>query len=145
MAGEGDRVLSEDRLRGVLDLFERLRERPPWRWRERLRPLLLLLGPGRAASHAAEMLKSRCEDERAPVSHIAAETPATDVAGVLREAKRELSQPSSRARGEPALRFTLLEMALWLRDLREIRLAGTGRRRAGCPRPSGRTTCWCGG
>ncbi|WP_339156610.1 ABC transporter substrate-binding protein [Actinomadura luteofluorescens] len=124
MAGDGDRILSEDRLRGVLDLFERLRERPAWRWRERLRPLLLLLGPERAASHAAEMLKSRCEDERAPVSHIAAATPASDVAGVLREAKRELSQPSSRARGEPALRFPLLEMALWLRDLREIRLAG---------------------
>ncbi|MEU8122016.1 ABC transporter substrate-binding protein [Spirillospora sp. NPDC049024] len=124
MAGDGDRILSEDRLRGVLDLFERLRERPPRRWRERLRPLLLLLGPGRATSHVAEMLKSRCEDERAPVSHIAADTAATDVAGVLREAKRELSQPSSRARGEPALRFPLLEMALWLRDLREIRLAG---------------------
>ncbi|QKW33791.1 amino acid ABC transporter substrate-binding protein [Actinomadura sp. NAK00032] len=124
MAGDGDRILSEDRLRGVLDLFERLRERPPWRWRERLRPLLLLLGPGRATSHAAEILKTRCEDERAPVSHIAADTPATDVAGVLREAKRELSQPSSRARGEPGLRFPLLEMALWLRDLREIRLAG---------------------
>ncbi|MFG2085842.1 ABC transporter substrate-binding protein [Spirillospora sp. NPDC048824] len=124
MAGDGDRILSEDRLRGVLDLYERLRERPPWRWRERLRPLLLLLGPGRATSHAAEMLKTRCEDERAPVSHIAADTPATDVAGVLREAKRELSQPSSRARGEPPLRFPLLEMALWLRDLREIRAAG---------------------
>ncbi|TYK49675.1 hypothetical protein [Actinomadura decatromicini] len=124
MAGDGDRVLSEDRLRGVLDLFERLRERPPWRWRERLRPLLLLLGPARATSHLAETLKSRCEDERAPVSHIAADTPATDVSGVLREAKRELSQPSSHGRGEPPLRFPLLEMALWLRDLREIRLAG---------------------
>ncbi|XRQ11253.1 ABC transporter substrate-binding protein [Actinomadura welshii] len=123
MASDGDRVLSEDRLRGVLDLFERLRERPPWRWRERLRPLLLLLGPGRATSHAAEILKSRCEDERAPVSHIAADTPATGVAGVLREAKRELSQPSSRGRGEPPLRFPLLEMALWLRDLREMRSA----------------------
>ncbi|TMQ90800.1 hypothetical protein ETD83_33885 [Actinomadura soli] len=122
MAREGDRIPTEERLRGVLDLFERLRERP--RWRERLRPLLLLLGPGRATSHVAEVLKSRCEDERAPVSHIAAETPATDVAGVLREAKRELSQPSSHARGEPPLRFPLLEMALWLRDLREIRLAG---------------------
>ena len=124
MAGDGDRVLGEDRLRGVLDLFERLRERPSWRWRERLRPLLLLLGPGRATSHVVDLLKSRCEDERAPVSHIAAETPATDVAGVLREAKRELSQPSSHGRGEPALRFPLLEMALWLRDLRQIRLAG---------------------
>ncbi|GAA2131959.1 ABC transporter substrate-binding protein [Actinomadura napierensis] len=124
MPGDGDRILSEDRLRGVLDLFERLRERPPWRWRERLRPLLLLLGPAGAAGHVAEMFKNRCEQERAPVSHIAADTPATDVAGVLREAKRELSQPSSRARGEPALRFPLLEMALWLRDLREIRLAG---------------------
>ncbi|TDC85480.1 ABC transporter substrate-binding protein [Actinomadura sp. 7K507] len=124
MAGDGDRVLSEDRLRGVLDLFERLRERSPWRWRERLRPLLLLLGPRRATSHVAEMLQSRCEGERAPVSHIAADTPAGDVAGVLREAKRELSQPSSRARGEPPLRFPFLEMALWLRDLREIRLAG---------------------
>ncbi|HEU5030939.1 MAG TPA: hypothetical protein VFV01_38905, partial [Spirillospora sp.] len=124
MPGDGDRILSEDRLRGVLDLFERLRERPPWRWRERMRPLLLLLGPAGPAAHVAEMLKNRCEQERAPVSHIAADTPATDVAGVLREAKRELSQPSSRARGEPALRFPLLEMALWLRDLREIRLAG---------------------
>ncbi|GAA0573761.1 ABC transporter substrate-binding protein [Actinomadura livida] len=124
MAGDGERTLSEDRLRGVLDLFERLRERPPWRWRERLRPLLLLLGPARATSQAAELLKSRCEDERAPVSHIAADTPATDVAGVLREAKRELSQPSSRGRGEPPLRFPMLEMALWLRDLRDIRRAG---------------------
>ncbi|MEU8797817.1 ABC transporter substrate-binding protein [Spirillospora sp. NPDC048819] len=122
MASDGDRILSEDRLRGVLDLFERLRERPPWRWRERLRPLLLLLGPGRATSQVAEMLKTRCEKD--PVSHIAADTLATDVAGVLREAKRELSQPSSHAKGEPPLRFPMLEMALWLRDLREIRVAG---------------------
>ncbi|MFI0448920.1 ABC transporter substrate-binding protein [Actinomadura sp. 6N118] len=124
MAGDGDRVLSGDRLRGVLDLFERLRGRPPWRWRERLRPLLLLLGPGNHTGQVAEIFTKRCEDERAPVSHIAADTTATDVAGVLREAKRELSQPSSRPRGEPPLRFPLLEMALWLRDLREIRLAG---------------------
>ncbi len=33
MASDGDRILSEDRLRGVLDLFERLRERPKWRLR----------------------------------------------------------------------------------------------------------------
>ncbi|MEU5882671.1 ABC transporter substrate-binding protein [Spirillospora sp. NPDC047279] len=124
MAGEGDRVLSEDRLRGVLDLFERLRERPTRRWRERVRPLLLLLGTGGHTGHVVDLFKNRCEAERAPVSHIAATTTATDVAGVLREAGRELSQPSSHPRGEPPLRFPLLEMALWLRDLREIRLAG---------------------
>ncbi|WP_329519363.1 ABC transporter substrate-binding protein [Spirillospora sp. NBC_01491] len=116
--------MSEDRLRGVLDLFERLRERPTWRRRERFRPLLLLLGPGNHTGRVAELFQKRCEDERAPVSHIAADTAATDVSGVLREAKRELSQPSSRPRGESPLRFPLLEMALWLRDLREIRLQG---------------------
>ncbi|QXJ24120.1 hypothetical protein AGRA3207_005379 [Actinomadura graeca] len=123
----GDRVLSEDRLRGVLDLFERLRERPPRRRRQRLRPLLMLLGPADHTSHVAGLFQKRCEAERAPVSHIAADTLATDVSGVLREAKRELSQPSSHPRGEPSPRFPLLEMALWLRDLREIRLAGDGR------------------
>ncbi|MBO2447379.1 amino acid ABC transporter substrate-binding protein [Actinomadura barringtoniae] len=124
MPGDGGRVLTEDRLRGVLDLFERLRERPTRRWRERVRPLLLLVGAGNHTRHVADLLLKRCEDERAPVSHIAAETAATDVAGVLREAKRELSQPSSRPRGEPPLRFPLLDMALWLSDLREIRVAG---------------------
>ncbi|TDD83124.1 hypothetical protein [Actinomadura rubrisoli] len=124
MAGGGDQTLGEDRLRGVLDLFERLRERPPWQWRERLRPVLFLLGPGKPAKDVAELFKDRCEREKAPVSHIAADNAPGDVAGVLREAKRELSQPSSHPRGEPPLRFPLLEMALWLRDLREIRLAG---------------------
>ncbi|GGV32509.1 hypothetical protein GCM10010182_65350 [Actinomadura cremea] len=133
---EGDRFPREERLRGLFDLFERLRERPSWRWRVRLRPVLLLLGPDETTDRLAEMFEKRCKDERAPVSHISADlTPedpdpgdgadggaGADVADVLREAKRELSQPTSRGRGEPALRFPLLEMALWLHDLRRIRL-----------------------
>ncbi|WP_242900580.1 ABC transporter substrate-binding protein [Actinomadura terrae] len=118
----GDAVLSEDRLRGVLDLFERLRERPPRRHGDRLRPLLLLLGPKTSTKPVAALFKKRCKDERAPFSHIAEEDPPADVPGVLRKAKRELS--SSHRTGEPPLRFPLLDMALWLNDLRDIRLAG---------------------
>ncbi|WP_242891665.1 ABC transporter substrate-binding protein [Actinomadura litoris] len=120
----GDRVLGEDRLRGVLDLFERLRERPPRRHGDRLRPLLMLLGPKTGTSPVAKMFGTRCKNEKAPYSHIAEEHPPADVPGVLRQAKRELSQPGGHRPGEPALRFPLLDMALWLNDLRDIRLAG---------------------
>ncbi|WP_433333110.1 hypothetical protein [Spirillospora sp. CA-294931] len=124
MAADGDGVLSEGRMRGLLDLFERLRERPTLRQRDRLRPLLLLLGPGNRTRAVADAFKKRCEDEWAPVSHFAADTVTTDTASVLREAKRELSKRSSSPRWEPSMRFPLLEMALWLRDLREIRIQG---------------------
>ncbi|MGI5166969.1 ABC transporter substrate-binding protein [Spirillospora sp. CA-253888] len=125
MTSHGGGPLDEARLGGVLDLFERLRERPVWRRREHARPLLLLLGPRDRTQRVGELFAKRCKDGRSPVSHIATDTPATDIAGVLREAKRELSHPSAGPRGEPPLRFTLLEMVLWLRDLREIRLTGS--------------------
>jgi ABC-type branched-subunit amino acid transport system substrate-binding protein len=115
-------VPSEVQLSGVLDLFERLRDRPPsWR-RERPRPLLFLLGPVRSTFRAAETADKRCAGERAPISRIAGKTGQRDVAGVLREAKRELSRHRCHPRGEPALRFPLLEMALWLRSMRDIHL-----------------------
>ncbi|MFC9976213.1 hypothetical protein ACFVH6_35495 [Spirillospora sp. NPDC127200] len=136
MTPNGGGPLDEPRLSGVLDLFERLRERPVWRRREHARPLLLLLGPSGHTRRVAEMFVKRCKDDRSPVSHIATDTPATDIAGVLREAKRELSHPSAGPRGEPPLRFTLLEMALWLRDLRE-RSGWPAAARPGSPR-SGR-------
>jgi hypothetical protein len=123
-AAGGDQGVGADRLRGVLELFERLRERPRRRGRERLRPLLLLLGPAGRTVRVAKLFKERCEEERAPASHIAADTAANGISGVLREAMHELSQSACRPRWEPALRFPHLEMALWLRDLREIRLAG---------------------
>ncbi|GAA3985129.1 hypothetical protein GCM10023085_79120 [Actinomadura viridis] len=123
-AAGGDEGLGAGALRGVLELFERLRERPTRRARERLRPLLFLLGPAARTRRAAKLLKERCESERAPASHIAADTSAAGISGVLREAMHELSQSACRPRWEPALRFPHLEMALWLRDLREIRLAG---------------------
>src|SRR5215831_18507793 len=117
MAGGGD---GDARLRGVFHLFERLRERPSWWRRERTRPLLFLLGRREQTERVAEILEERRERPPAPISRISAESLAEDTAGVLREAKRELSRRISHPRGEPPLRFPLLEMALWLRDLREI-------------------------
>ncbi|MGH3390879.1 MAG: hypothetical protein ACRDOO_18595, partial [Actinomadura sp.] len=118
MAGN-EAAPSGAQLAGVLDLLERLRERPRWRRRERLRPLVFLLGPRAFTRKAAETFAERCTRERAPVSRIAEHTVHTDVAGVLHEVKRDLSRRHPRR--EPALRFPLLEVALWLRALRELR------------------------
>lgn len=111
----------DDQLSGVLDLLERLRERPTRRHRERLRPLVFLLGPLTSTRKVAEAIGRRCAEQRAPVSRIAADT-ESDLAGVLREARRELSRPRCHPKWEPALGFPLLEMVLWLRELREFAL-----------------------
>lgn len=113
----------EDQLSGVLDLVERLRERPALRRRERLRPLLFLLGSLASTRRVADAIGRRCAERRAPVSRIAARTERGDIAGVLREAMWELSRPRCHPRFEPEPRFQLLEMLLRLRELRRINLA----------------------
>lgn len=115
------------RFRGVLELFENMRERPRRRDGDRLRPVLLTLGSAADNDELAREFADTCNEGPDPHSHIAATSPRAAGAApvrftdMLREIKREIAK--SHPRGEPAIRFPLLDMALWLWQLRAIQVA----------------------
>ncbi|MEU5882670.1 hypothetical protein [Spirillospora sp. NPDC047279] len=110
------------RLEGLISLFQRLRERPTSRAGDRLRPLLLTIGTPQETRQVAHFLVEECMADGGPYSHITADGQSsfTDLALLLRHASRDLA--AHRPRFEPALRFPLLSMALWLLELRRMRL-----------------------
>ncbi|KAB2342069.1 ABC transporter substrate-binding protein [Actinomadura rudentiformis] len=110
------------RLEGLLSLFQRLRERPTSRAGDRLRPLLLTIGTPHETRQVAHFFVEECMADGGPYSHITADGQSsfTDLALLLRHVSRDLS--AHRPRFEPALRFPLLSMALWLLELRRMRL-----------------------
>src|SRR5512139_4038005 len=111
--GPGGAGQNATRLRGLIDLFERMRERPPYRGnrhpagppegrpgrrrggrrtrvRGLLRPVLLVLGPAAepggpvtATQLAAQEFADRCRRERQPFSDVSALS--DDLPAVLRE------------------------------------------------------------
>jgi ABC-type branched-subunit amino acid transport system substrate-binding protein len=107
-------------LERLLSVFERMRERPRRRDGDQLRPLLLTIGPEHVSRQVLHTFVERCQQENGPHSHLDGDVPDTDIARVLRHVGRELSRDHPRL--EPALRLPLLSMALWLLDLRRIRL-----------------------
>jgi ABC-type branched-subunit amino acid transport system substrate-binding protein len=115
-------------MQALLRVFEQLRERPRRRGDERLRPLLLITGPAAATRLVTQVLARRCGARDAdlgwsgrsrvdPYARLDADVPEVkEIGALLRRASQELSE--HHPRGEPALRFPLLSMALWLRQLR---------------------------
>ncbi|MGI5166968.1 hypothetical protein ACQEU3_21725 [Spirillospora sp. CA-253888] len=112
------------RLEGLLSLFERLRERPTAREGDRLRPVLVVAGSPERTRQAAHLLVERCMDDRGPYAHVSAQSADTerftDQSLLLRRLSRDLS--THHRRFEPALRFPLLSMAVWLLEIRRMRL-----------------------
>ncbi|GAA1579838.1 hypothetical protein GCM10009678_73220 [Actinomadura kijaniata] len=113
-----------DRLEGLLGLFERLRERPTARAGDRLRPLLVTIGSAVETRQAAHAFVERCIADGGPYAHVA-DDPGhterlTDLAALLRHLSRQLS--AHHRRFEPALRFPLLSMVVWLLELRRMRI-----------------------
>jgi ABC-type branched-subunit amino acid transport system substrate-binding protein len=118
-------------MQALLRVFEQMRERPRRRRDERLRPLLLITGPADATRLVTQVLARRCGARDAdygagragrgrvdPYARLDADVPQVkEVGALLRRISQELSE--HRPRGEPALRFPLLSMALWLQELRE--------------------------
>ncbi|HEX6472084.1 MAG TPA: ABC transporter substrate-binding protein [Streptosporangiaceae bacterium] len=138
-------------MQALLRVFEQMRERPRRRRDERLRPLLLITGPADATRLVTQVLARRCGARDAdyggaragrgrvdPYARLDADIPQIkEVGALLRRISQELSE--HRPRWEPALRFPLLSMALWLQELREepahedlrrdLNAAGADRRR----------------
>ncbi|MFC0036986.1 ABC transporter substrate-binding protein [Actinomadura rayongensis] len=129
-----------DRLEGLESLFERLRERPRARTGDRLRPLLVLRGTDEDDHLVTHQLVERCRVDGGPVGHLAGEDGARDLPLVLRHLVRQLS--SGTRRGEPALRFPLLSMALWLLEVRGMRLLQDGAGRGGNAASSAQRQAW---
>ncbi|MGH3387343.1 MAG: ABC transporter substrate-binding protein [Actinomadura sp.] len=119
-SGESQPNPPAERLEALLNVFTRLRERPRRRDGDRLRPLLLTIGSEQDARQVAHAFVERCQQEHSPHSHIDGDAPGTDVALLLRHVSRELSGHHPRL--EPAIRFPLLSMALWLLELRRMRV-----------------------
>ncbi|MFC9976212.1 hypothetical protein ACFVH6_35490 [Spirillospora sp. NPDC127200] len=113
-----------DRLEGLLSLFERLRERPTAREGDRLRPVLVVAGTAQRTRQSSHLLVERCMEDRGPYAHITSQSPDTerftDQSLLLRHISRDLS--THHRRFEPALRFPLLSMAVWLLEIRRMRL-----------------------
>ncbi|WP_018656062.1 ABC transporter substrate-binding protein [Actinomadura flavalba] len=106
-----------DRLEGLESLFERLRERPPRRAGDRLRPVLVLAGADDDLRHATQRLVERASADGGPVGHLHGASGSgarTDMALLLRHLARRLSGAR--------LRFPLLSMVLWLLEVRRMRL-----------------------
>lgn len=111
----------------LLRVFEQLRERPPRRGNERLRPLLLITGPADATRLVTQVLARRCGYRDAgtagrkqldPFAWVNADVPRSEEVGtLLRRISQELSEHYRQ--WEPPLRFPLLSMALWLQELHE--------------------------
>jgi ABC-type branched-subunit amino acid transport system substrate-binding protein len=113
----------------LLRVFEQMRERPRRRGDERLRPLLLITGPADATRLVTQVLARRCGARDAtsgraarghvdPYARLDADVPEVKEPGaLLRRISQELSE--HHPRWEPALRFPLLSMALWLQELRD--------------------------
>jgi ABC-type branched-subunit amino acid transport system substrate-binding protein len=113
----------------LLRVFEQMRERPRRRGDERLCPLLLITGPADATRLVTQVLARRCgardatggRDARGdvdPYARLDADVPDVKEPGaLLRRISQELSE--HHPRWEPALRFPLLSMALWLQELRD--------------------------
>jgi ABC-type branched-subunit amino acid transport system substrate-binding protein len=116
-------------MQALLRVFEQMRERPRRRADERLRPLLLITGPADATRLVTQVLARRCgardaTGDRAargnvdPYARLDADVPDVKEPGaLLRRISQELSE--HHPRWEPALRFPLLSMALWLQQLRD--------------------------
>ncbi len=116
-------------MQALLRVFEQMRERPRRRADERLRPLLLITGPADATRLVTQVLARRCGARDAaggpaarghvdPYARLDADVPDVSEPGaLLRRVSQQLSE--HRPRGEPALRFPLLSMALWLQELRD--------------------------
>ncbi|WP_433333108.1 hypothetical protein [Spirillospora sp. CA-294931] len=125
MAGVFGGGPGSSRLEGLLSLFERIRERPTRRAGDRLRPLLITIGSPDETREAAHEFVERCMADPGPYTHISADGASagdafSDQALLLRHMSRDLS--AHRRRFEPGLRFPLLSMALWLLELRRMRL-----------------------
>lgn len=117
-------------MQALLRVFEQMRERPRRRRDERLRPMMLITGPADATRLVTQVLARRCGARDADAGHggargrvdpyarLDADVPDVKEAGaLLRRISQELSE--HHPRWEPALRFPLLSMALWLQELRE--------------------------
>ncbi|RAY15510.1 hypothetical protein DPM19_06810 [Actinomadura craniellae] len=118
--GSSGEAQSEARLEALLGVFERMRERPPRRTGDRLRPLLVTIGSARDNRSVTHQLVERCREVTGPCSHVQAGDPLEDVPLLLRHISRELAD--AKPRFEPALRFPLLSLALWFLELRRMRL-----------------------
>jgi hypothetical protein len=110
----------DPRWEGLLSVFERMRERPGRRAGDRMRPLLLLVGRHAENRQLAHLFVERCKEERDPHAHVPTAPSAADVSLLLRYISREISK--HHPRHEPGIRFPLLSMALWLQELRQVRL-----------------------
>jgi ABC-type branched-subunit amino acid transport system substrate-binding protein len=110
------------RWEGLLSVFERMRERPRRQAGDRMRPLLLMIGPRAENRQLAHLFVERCKEGKDPHAHVTISATSADVSLLLRYASREISKRHPRR--EPPIRFPLLSMALWLEELRQIRLRG---------------------
>lgn len=123
MASGGGESQIDPRWEGLLSVFERMRERPRRRAGDRMRPLLLIVGGNAENRQLSHLFVERCKEGRDPHAHVTTATSTRDVSVLLRYVSREISKHHPRR--EPAIRFPLLSMALWLEELRQIRLRGT--------------------
>jgi hypothetical protein len=131
MGSGGGEAQIDPRWEGLLSVFERMRERPRRRAGDRMRPLLLLIGSRTETRQLAHLFVERCKEGRDPHAHLAAPAASADVSLLLRFASREISKHHPRR--EPPIRFALLSMALWLQELRQIRLRGADEQRSARP------------
>jgi hypothetical protein len=117
-SGSGE-VQINSRFERLLSVFERMRERPRRRDGDQMRPLLLTTGSEQDNRQLAHAFVEWCQQKNGPHSHVDGDVPTTGIALVLRHVSRELSLHHPRL--EPAIRFPLLSMALWLLELRWMR------------------------
>lgn len=122
MGSGGGESQINPRWEGLLSVFERIRERPRRRAGDHMRPLLLMVGEHAENRQLAHLFVERCQEGRDPHAHVSSAVGAGDVSLLLRYISREISR--HHPRHEPAIRFPLLSMALWLQELRQVRLRG---------------------